>query len=504
MKFNVDTKGIRFKTIIHLLIFTLVIIVLVVTLQIWFIDTNYEELKTDNTEDTAAQIASVYTSKGLDEAVKEARSAAAADDMFIVITRNGERRYPAKDDSSYAYELSETENNFRNRNTDTTAIEGFIKNASTERRTFYYAEVLDKKGGKAVTPKDETENQGTTDSKADKNISSSQSPEDSLTVLYILSPIYPQKSIINIMQRQLGYVALVSLILAILIGLILTRKISEPLTEITGKAAKLAEGQYGVNFQTDSTYSEITELAETMGKMSNELERSSMLQRDLMANVSHDLRTPLTMIKSYAEMIRDLSGDIPEKRNAHLDVIIEESDRLNSLVNDMLALSAMQAGTLSMNMISFNIHDAVDSILAPYRVLEEKEGYTVHFNCREDIYVEGDEERIKQVISNLLSNAVKYCGHDKTVFINIRRWGKKVHFEVIDHGVGIKPEELSHIWDRYYKTSSNHVRPTRGSGLGLSIVKEILVMHGAKYGVESKVGKGTTVWFELNTARPPQ
>ena len=241
-----------------------------------------------------------------------------------------------------------------------------------------------------------------------------------------------------------------------------------------------------------------------VGKMSNELERSSMLQRDLMANVSHDLRTPLTMIKSYAEMIRDLSGDIPEKRNAHLDVIIEESDRLNSLVNDMLALSAMQAGTLSMDIISFNIHDAVDSILAPYRVLEEKEGYTVHFNCREDIYVEGDEERIKQVISNLLSNAVKYCGHDKTVFINIRRWGKKVHFEVVDHGVGIKPEELSHIWDRYYKTSSNHVRPTRGSGLGLSIVKEILVMHGAKYGVESKVGKGTTVWFELNTARPPQ
>jgi signal transduction histidine kinase len=170
----------------------------------------------------------------------------------------------------------------------------------------------------------------------------------------------------------------------------------------------------------------------------------------------------------------------------------------------MLALSAMQAGTLSMDIISFNIHDAVDSILAPYRVLEEKEGYTVHFNCREDIYVEGDEERIKQVISNLLSNAVKYCGHDKTVFINIRRWGKKVHFEVVDHGVGIKPEELSHIWDRYYKTSSNHVRPTRGSGLGLSIVKEILVMHGAKYGVESKVGKGTTVWFELNTARPPQ
>jgi signal transduction histidine kinase len=305
------------------------------------------------------------------------------------------------------------------------------------------------------------------------------------------------------MQKQLGYVMFISLILAIFFAALLSRRITKPITDITSSAHKMAEGQFGVRFSMESSYSELQELAVTLEKMSSEMERSSMMQKDLMANVSHDLRTPLTMIKSYAEMIRDLSGDNPEKRNAHLEVIIDESDRLNQLVNDMLALSRMQSGAMEMNIQPFNIYDAVETILAPYRVLEEKEGYTVNFNCRHDLYVEGDEERIKQVISNLLSNAVKYCGTDKTVFINIRRWDKIVHFEVVDHGVGIKPEELSLIWERHYKTSSNHVRPTRGSGLGLSIVKEILEMHGARFGAESKVGRGTTVWFELKAAQMP-
>ena len=221
--------------------------------------------------------------------------------------------------------------------------------------------------------------------------------------------------------------------------------------------------------------------------------------RDLMANVSHDLRTPLTMVKSYAEMIRDLSGDIEEKRNEHLKVIIDESDRLNALVNDILTLSAVQAGTLELKKQVFSVRDAFVSILKPYEILKD-DGYGIQFNCRTDVLVKGDRERIKQVIANLVSNSVKYCGADKKVFINVKWWGQKVHCEFVDHGEGIKPEELSQIWERHYKSSSNHVRPTKGSGIGLSIVKEILLAHGARFGVESKVGRGTTFWFELDVA----
>ena len=139
-------------------------------------------------------------------------------------------------------------------------------------------------------------------------------------------------------------------------------------------------------------------------------------------------------------MIRDLSGDNPEKRNGHLKVIIEEADRLNTLVNDMLTLSAMQSGTLNLNIRRFNIKEAIESVLQPYHLLEEREGYDIEFNCGHDVYVEGDEDKIKQVVSNLLTNAIKYCGEDKKIIVNVKRWGRKVHCEVVDHGFyGISP-----------------------------------------------------------------
>ena len=225
-----------------------------------------------------------------------------------------------------------------------------------------------------------------------------------------------------------------------------------------------------------------------------------MLQRDLIANVSHDLRTPLTMVKSYAEMIRDLSGDNPEKRNTHLQVIIDEADRLNTLVNDILTLSDVQAGTLELRIERFSIKDLVASVIQTYEVLKTNEGYKIQFNCRQDIDVVGDSARIKQVINNLLSNAIKYCGSDKKIFINVKKWGKRVHIEIVDHGQGIKPDELPYIWERYYKSSTHHVRATKGSGIGLSMVKGILTAHNARFGVESKVGRGTTFWFELEVA----
>ena len=115
--------------------------------------------------------------------------------------------------------------------------------------------------------------------------------------------------------------------------------------------------------------------------------------------------------------------------------------------------------------------------------------------------VYADKGRIEQVISNLTGNAIKYCGEDKVIIVNIKRSGKKYRLEVTDHGPGIKQEEIPHIWDRYYKTSTNYVRPTKGTGLGLAIVKEVLTLHRCNYGVDSKVGKGSTFWFELDAAK---
>ncbi|MCI8608462.1 MAG: HAMP domain-containing histidine kinase [Firmicutes bacterium] len=318
--------------------------------------------------------------------------------------------------------------------------------------------------------------------------------------LYIFSPLYPVTSTVNILKNQLLYVTFITLLLAFVLAIYFATRISKPLKSITATAKEMGKGNYNVKFEGNS-YSEINRLAATLNTASYELGMADNRQKDLIANVSHDLKTPLTMIRSYAEMIRDLSGDIPEKRNAHLKVIMDESDRLSQLVSDLTSVSAMQTHRIALEKDYFDLTEAAASILASYDILIERDGYSFEFNAQKDCLVYADETRIKQVIANLTTNAIKYCGDDKLILVTLRKIGRKCRFEVSDHGPGIKPEEIPHVWDRYYKTSSNYVRPTEGTGLGLSIVKEILTLHHANYGVNSKVGKGSVFWFELDIAR---
>ena len=314
--------------------------------------------------------------------------------------------------------------------------------------------------------------------------------------LYIFSPLYPVSSTVSILRHQLLYVTVLTLVLGMTLAAYFASRISKPIESMTVTAKEMGKGNYDVNFEAKS-YSEINNLAETLNSAAYELGMADNRLKDLIANVSHDLKTPLTMIRSYAEMIRDLSGSNPEKRNAHLQVIIDETERLNQLVSDMATISAMQTHKVVLERAPFDLGAAAATILSSYDILSEQEDYNFILHSPKDCLAYGDENRIKQVIANLVNNAVKYCGEDKEIIVNVRRTGKKLRLEVSDHGPGISQEELPHVWDRYYKTSTNYVRPTEGSGLGLSIVKEILTLHHANYGVSSKLGKGTTFWFEL-------
>ena len=317
------------------------------------------------------------------------------------------------------------------------------------------------------------------------------------TYLFIIAPLSPVESTVDILTQQLIIVTILSLLLAFCLSFFLSRRLSRPLIQITRSASKLAKGEYGITFE-GGHYTEIIELADTLTYTSKELARTDELKKDLLANVSHDLRTPLTMVKSYAEMIRDLSGDNPAKRNAHLKVIIDEADRLNLLVNDLLALSKMQSGVTSLTWDTFDLSEAVQNILNSYTIMIEQDGYHLDFICEGNTRVKGDEQRIKQVISNLLNNALRYSGESKNVSILAKELPEGILFQVTDFGVGIPKEELDQIWDRYYR-ASNHGQRTAsgGSGLGLAIVKEILDLHGAKFGVKSQVGVGSTFWFML-------
>ncbi|MBQ7313937.1 MAG: hypothetical protein IJW81_10170 [Clostridia bacterium] len=261
------------------------------------------------------------------------------------------------------------------------------------------------------------------------------------------------------------------------------------------EASKLALGNYNVNFDGGNC-KETVMLSSTLNRAAYELSKLDKMQKDLIANVSHDLRTPLTMIAGYTEAMRDLPGEATPE---NMQIVIDETNRLTSLVNDMLEVSRYQGGTQVLHPARFNFTEVIRTTLGRYGKLREKDGYTIRFEADRDVFVEADEGRILQVVYNLINNAVNYTGEDKTVVIRqtVTDDGAAVLTEVIDTGIGIAKEDLPLVWERYYKVNDFHKRANMGTGLGLSIVKNILLLHGAEFGVNSKVGHGSNFWFKL-------
>ena len=215
-----------------------------------------------------------------------------------------------------------------------------------------------------------------------------------------------------------------------------------------------------------------------------------------MANVSHDLKTPLTMIKAYAEMIRDISYKDHDKMNEHLGIIVDETDRLTVLVNDILDLSKMQSNADTLKLEKFNLAEEINSIVKRYQIIKEAEKYTINVEMPDEIWIKADKKKLNQVIYNLVNNAINYTGDDKTVTIRVTKHKKYYLVEIIDTGKGIKSEEIPYIWDKYYKSDKKHQRNVVSTGLGLSIVKQILELHNYEYGVKSVLKKGSTFYFK--------
>ena len=316
--------------------------------------------------------------------------------------------------------------------------------------------------------------------------------------IFICNYLQPIGTTVTIFVRQFFFVGFILIILTVFISALFAYNLSEPIIRINRSAKELPQGKFNTQIERYD-YDEIKQLADTLNSASKEIAKSDNLRRDLMANISHDLRTPLTMIKAYAEMIRDISGDNPEKREKHLKVIIDETDRLSSLVTDILDLSKLQAGVTEINLESFNFSERLSGVISRFDILRENDGITIDLQAESDIIITADITKLEQVVYNLINNAVTYAGEDNLVIVRLFRHDGVVRFEVEDHGEGISPENLPYIWDRYYKVSERnktHKRAKLGSGIGLSIVKSVLEQHRFKFGAESIEGKGSTFWFE--------
>ena len=305
----------------------------------------------------------------------------------------------------------------------------------------------------------------------------------------------------NTMRRLIIYFTIVGVIAITLCGLIsyvVSQKLSGGLKNLSSCAERFSKGDFNVDF-ANSEYLELAALSDTLNSVRDEVKKSGDFQRELLANVSHDLKTPLTMIKAYASMIREISGNNPEKRDKHLQVIIDEADRLTGLVNDVLNVSKVNSTLNQINPKVFNLTEFVYGIINKFEYLQETQGYSFMVDIDANLYTRADEEKISQVIYKLLGNAVNYTGEEKTVYISLKKdlAGDRITLKIRDTGKGISKEDLPEIWNRYYRVNETHSRPVKGTGLGLNIVKIILQNHKFDFGVDSELGKGSTFWVDF-------
>jgi signal transduction histidine kinase len=314
--------------------------------------------------------------------------------------------------------------------------------------------------------------------------------------LYISNPIPAIDSTITVLRQQFVIITVILFVLSFVAAWWISRKMSKPVIRLTKSAERLVKGELNESFDNGG-YTEINQLASAFNYAAGELRNLDKYRREFIANVSHDLKTPLTIIKLYGEMVKEVSGNNPEKRNGHCDIIIKEADWLMGMVGEIVALSKLESDNTGITMEEFDLSGCLMDTLTGLQILAEKNNYTFETDIEGKLYVFGNEPMLRRAVYNLISNAVNFTGEDRLVIISLKRKGDKGRFEVTDTGGGIPEEKQSVIWDRYYKSNETHKRAVVGTGIGLSIVKNILALHKADYGVNSEIGKGSTFWFEL-------
>ncbi len=320
-------------------------------------------------------------------------------------------------------------------------------------------------------------------------------------MMLLNTELAPMEPTVHTLQTQFVWVFCILLGLVVLFTIPLSNWISRPIAKMNEAARQLASGNYEADFSHEVGYLETEELAQTLQYASQELSRTDKLQKELIANISHDLRTPLTMIRGYAEAMRDIPG---ENSPENLQILIDETEHLSELVKDLLDLSKIRSGVQCPVMEFFDLSAAVGDVLERYEAFTKAQGYNIRTELTATAPVFADRSMILQVIYNLINNALNYTGADRTVSVSLAVQGGAVRFAVKDSGEGIPEEQLPLIWDRYYKVKEMHRIAPMGTGLGLSIVKGILQVHNAAYGVESRIGEGSVFWFELPVSAPPE
>ena len=314
-----------------------------------------------------------------------------------------------------------------------------------------------------------------------------------------------------ILRRQLVTVTVVLLAVAILLAIVLSVRLSRPIQAVTAAARELAAGHLEIQLPVRSQ-DEIGQLTTALNDLGQQLRQNDRLQKELIANVSHELRSPLAVIRGYAETVRDVTWPDEKKRTAQLSMIAAESARLTAVVQDILDYSRLEAGVEKIVLSSFDICPVCEQLVGRYSQKASSLGLDLRLRCQSQL-VRFDRGRIDQVLNNLLDNAINHAYAGSVVEISVQpeermaaagtRQGslalsekKMVRISVHNAGPTIPPEELPRIWDRYHQAGKQGSDRLKGTGLGLSIVRSICEQHGVPYGVSSSLDQ-TIFWISV-------
>ncbi|WP_432404725.1 ATP-binding protein [Wukongibacter sp. M2B1] len=322
---------------------------------------------------------------------------------------------------------------------------------------------------------------------------------DKNTIGYALlnSPLAPIEEMISILKKQLSIITFGSLIIGTILALLFAKHFTKPIRQITNTAKKIAKGDFTANVALDSK-DEIGDLGNTINNMSQQLGQIENFRRDFIANTTHELKTPISLIKAYAELVKDMDSKNTISTNEHLQVIIDESDRLNNMVEDILYLSKMESGYSKLKIESFQIVDVINSVIDKLSFFSSSKDISLVLEIdRKETLINGDKEKVHQVFYNIINNAINHSHSNGQVSIKVSDINDIIRVDITDNGKGIPSEDLPYIWGRFYKVDKSRTRDSSGTGLGMAIVKNILEAHNFSYGIESEIDNGTNVWFEI-------
>lgn len=281
----------------------------------------------------------------------------------------------------------------------------------------------------------------------------------------------------------------ITLIFALIISLLLSKQFATPLVKITKTAHEMREGNLQIRAEVNSTTIEIQELSNSINYLAETLQNQEQLRKRLTSDMAHEIRTPITTLKTHVEALID---GIWEPTKERLEVFYDEFERLSKLVDNLRNLSKLEQASLQLNKSQFNLSEELEKVIDTFLPLYNKHNFSIITDIEKNIFASMDKDKLKQIMHNLLSNSHKYLDAGGKVVVSLNKDKNKVILMVKDTGMGIPEKDIPHIFERFYRSDVSRNKATGGTGIGLTITKAIVEAHGGKIEVKSKLGEGTT------------